>query len=158
MQFSSKEDIDAPLEQVFAALSQFDTMERTALSRGIEVDRLHESETPQPGMAWLARFTMRSKPREVHIVLDAYDPPNMMLFTSGAQGLSGRMTLELMAMSARRTRMSVVLNLSPSTLSARLIIQSLKLAKTGLRKRFKLKVADFARGLEGRLQNAPDPR
>jgi hypothetical protein len=46
--------------------------------------------------------------------------------------------------------MAVVLNLAPKTLSARLLVQSLKLAKSNLSKRFKQKVADYARQMEDR--------
>ena len=60
------------------------------------------------------------------------------------------MTLDLVALSQQRTRMAIVLNLKPKTLSARLLIQSMKLAKANLTKRFKLKVAAYAKSLEDR--------
>ena len=48
--------------------------------------------------------------------------------------------------------MAVALEMSPLNLPARLLVQSLKLAKSTLSKRFKDRVADYARGLEDRLQ------
>ena len=65
-------------------------------------------------------------------------------------GSPGGMTLDLMALSPRRTRMSVLIELNPKTLAARLLVQSLKLAKSNLTKRFKLKVADYAKTMEER--------
>lgn len=150
MQFSSKEDIDAPADEVFSMLCEFENVERSAIRRGIEVERLHDSKAPVVGMAWRALFVMRGKSRDALIRLETYDPPNTLRFTTVSQGLDGFLELELVPLSPRRTRMAVVLNLKPRTLPGRLLIQSLKLAKANLTKRFKLKVADYAKGLEDR--------
>ncbi len=150
MQFSSKEDIEAPVADVFAMLCEFESFERLAIRRGVEVERLQDSNAPVLGMGWRAVFDLRGKRRDATITLDAYDPPNVMRFTTVSAGLAGALDLELVPLSPRRTRMAVVLNLKPRTLPGRLLIQSLKLAKTTLTKRFKLKVADYAKSLEDR--------
>lgn len=148
MQFSSKEDIDAPIEEVFAAVSDFDAFERSAIRRGVEVQRVDEAAPVAPGMAWDAAFDLRGKRRELHLVLSKMAAPEEMEFESESSGLTGVMTIELVALSPQRTRLAMVLNLAPKTLSARLFLQSLKLAKTSLTKRFKLKVAEFAKSIE----------
>lgn len=150
MQFSSKEDIEAPIDDVFAALSEFESFERSALRRGIEVQRADAAAPVGPGLAWDAAFTMRGKPRKLHLVLADYDPPAAMRFDADSNGLDGVLSIDLVALSPRRTRMAITLNLSPKTLSARLFLQSLKLAKANLTKRFKVKVADYARQIEER--------
>lgn len=150
MQFSSNEDIEAPIDEVFAMLSDFETFERSAMRRGIEVQRADDSATKAPGMAWDASFTMRGKPRKLHLVLTAIDPPNALHFESNSPGLDGVLTIDLVALSPRRTRLAIMLNLAPKTLSARLFLQSLKLAKSNLTKRFKVKVAEYAKAIEDR--------
>lgn len=150
MQFTSKEDIEAPIEQVFAMLSEFESFERSAIRRGIEVIRTDEHTAPVAGYAWNARFKLRGKMRDLTLGLVTYDPPTVMRFESDSHGLDGIMTLDLMALSPRRTRMTVSLDLNPKTLAARLLVQSLKLAKGNLTKRFKLKVADYAKNMEDR--------
>jgi len=152
MQFSSQEDIEAPVEQVFAILSDFDSFERSAIRRGIEVARVDGMASPESGITWNTKFTLRGKLREMRLDLVDYDPPNEMRFQAASQNLDGVLALELMALSQRRTRMSVVLELSAKTLSARLMMQSLKLARTKLNKRFRLKVAEHAKNLEDRAR------
>jgi len=62
------------------------------------------------------------------------------------------MTLELAALSKNRTRIMLTFDIKPLNLSARLLVQSLKLAKTTLTKKFKLRVAEFAKDLETRYK------
>lgn len=152
MQFSSKEDIEAPIEEVFAMLSEFESFERQAIRRGIEVQRGEESAAPRVGMSWQARFTLRGKPRELSLVLAQFDRPNAMRFDATSASLDGHMALDLVPLSQRRTRMSIALEVRPKTLSARLMVQSMKLAKGNLTRRFKLRVAHYAKDLEDRAR------
>ena len=150
MKFSSKEDVEAPIAQVFDMLADFGSYERQALRRGIEVHRTDTRAEPGVGVSWHALFDLRGKRREVDVVVSAFDRPDSIHFTSDSQGLQGLVTLELVALSPRRTRLAIEVDLKPKTLSARLLVQSLKLAKKNLTKRFKLRVADYAKGLEDR--------
>ena len=150
MKFSSNEDIEAPIGDVFAMLSEFETYERSAMRRGIEVQRVGEHEATVVGMAWDARFSLRGKKRDIKLSLTEYDAPNNMRFETVSQGLDGVLTLDLLALSSGRTRLNVSLELAPKTLPARLLVQSLKLAKGNLTKRFKWKVAEYAKGMEER--------
>ena len=150
MQFSSKEDIEAPIEAVFQAISDFEQFERSAIRRGIEVQRVDDAAPVAPGLAWNTAFDMRGKRRDLHLTLTGYQPPEAMEFTSESAGLGGVMTVELVALSPRRTRLGIVLTLTPKTLPARLFLQSLKLAKGNLTKRFKKKVGEFAKAVEER--------
>jgi hypothetical protein len=69
-------------------------------------------------------------------------------------GLAGEMCFELMALSRSRTRIVTTLEIKPKTLSARLLVQSLKLAKTSLTKKYKERVGDYAKEMEDRFQQA----
>ncbi len=150
MKFSSKEDIEAPIARVFEMLSDFDALERQAMRRGIDVERTHTLSEPGLGMSWHALFDLRGKRQDIDVVVSAFDPPNSIHLTSDTQGLPGLTTLELIALSPNRTRLAVEIDLKPKTLSARLLVQSMKLAKANLVKRFKLRVADYAKALEDR--------
>lgn len=152
MELTAREDIDAPLDRVFAAVSDFGALERQAMRRGIEVQRRGGAAGPETGMGWEVEFTFRGKIRKADITLSDLDAPERMVFDTVSGGLDIRMVMDLIALSRTRTRISVATELKPRTLSARLLVQSLKLAKGGLEKRYRTRMAGLAGDLETRLQ------
>lgn len=154
MQFAAKEDIEGTVEQVFALLSDFDGLQRQAMRRGAEVERLDNLSLPGVGMEWDIGFRLRGKHRTASIRTTEYDPPTAMAFDIELGGLSGDCQIELVALSRQRTRMNIAADLKPHTLSARLMVQSLKLARGNLNKRFDKRVAEFAGNLEKRCRSA----
>jgi len=152
MKFSTKEDIEAPIDYVFERVTDFQSFERSALRRGAEVQRADTLIAPGVGMAWDAVFQMRGKSRQVQIELSELDAPNSMVISSRSAAMGGYLAVELVALSRGRTRMSVDIELKPKNLSSRLLVQSLKLARSNLTKRYKLRVAGFARDLEDRYK------
>ncbi|MGR3804478.1 SRPBCC family protein [Marinibacterium profundimaris] len=152
MKFSSKEDVEAPIEHVFDMLADFDSHQRQAFRRGIQVQRTDTRAEPGVGCSWHAVFDLRGKTRDIDVVVAAFDRPESIHFASDSQGLIGEMTMELKERSPTRTRMAISVELKPKTLSARLLVQSMKLGKKTLNKRFKLRVAEYAKTLEERHQ------
>lgn len=151
MEFKGNEDIEAPIAEVFGILSDFEQMERSALRRGIEVQRIGDPARPGNGLSWELGFAFRGKQREARLKLAEHTPVTGMVVTGGGSGIDGRMEVELLALSPQRTRMSVRLKLEAGTLTGRLLLQSLKLARNNLNRRFKLRLADYAKLTEERL-------
>ncbi|MBQ0718208.1 MAG: SRPBCC family protein [Sulfitobacter litoralis] len=150
MKFSTKEDIDAPIDAVFEMLCEFDQFERAAMRRGAEVQRVDQLAEPGAGMQWEAAFDMRGKRRALQVEMDRFERPTEMKLETRSQGLTGDMSFDLVALSRSRTRIMVALDLKPQNLSARLLVQSLKLAKNALTKKFKKRVGDYAKDMEER--------
>lgn len=148
MIFSTKEDIEAPIDQVFRMVTDFEALEKQALRRGAEVRRTDKLSSKGVGMCWQAGFRFRGKMREVSIELTEFDVPNRLVAKSAAGGLKADVVLDLVALSRRRTRMSFDMELTPTTLSSRLMVQSMKLARGKLNRRFHLRVAEYAKDLE----------
>lgn len=151
MRFVSKEDIEAPIAEVFAVIGEFESFERSAIRRGVEVQRMGDVAAPASGLAWDLKFDFRGKARDLHLTLSEYEPVTGMRLSAEGGGIEGGVEVELLALSPRRTRMVVVLELKPRTLTGRLLVQSLKLAKSKLTSRYKLRVAEFAKLTEERL-------
>jgi len=138
---------------VFEKLSDFDGFERAALRRGADISRTDALSVPGPGMSWKADFDFRGRERQADVNLKAYDMPNGMTFLVHSSGLDVDVVVELAAMSRTRTRLNVTADARPNTIPARLMLQSLKLAKANVVKRFRRRVSDFAAEVEERCKN-----
>lgn len=148
MKFSTREDIGADLETVFAAISDFDNFERAALRRGAEVTRLDSLPVPGRGMSWDAKFSFRKRERSAQMEITEYDPPNGLILASKVSGINTLVVVELVALSRNRTRMNLSIDLTPKTIPARLLLQSMKLARSGMNKRLEKRIAAFAEQIE----------
>ncbi|MBS0125450.1 SRPBCC family protein [Thetidibacter halocola] len=153
MELIAREDVEAPIERVFADMSNFDAIQRRALRRGALVERKDSLTEPGKGMTWEATVTFRGKERGLTIAMTEYAPPERMSFHSISGGLEADTTFELVALSKTSTRITMTTVLVPKTLSARLLVQSLKLGKTQLDKKFRKRMAGLATELENRLKN-----
>lgn len=150
MQFKGSEDIEAPVESVFADITDFARFERSAMRRGAEVQRTDKLMEPGVGMSWRARFKLRGRMRELDLQLTECDPPNGISVVVQATTMEAVFRVDLVSLSRVRTRLSVELTVVPRKLAGRLMIQSMKLAKRNLTKRFRLRLADYAMDVEER--------
>lgn len=148
MKLSTQHDIDAPLDHVFSMVSDFEAFERQMLRRGIDVRRDERLPLDQPGARWEADVSWRGRQMTISTELkdmvrnEAYSG----ISTSG--GLNCQFDVAVVRLSNTRTRLYVTLDFRPTTLSSRLMVQSLKLGKRNLERRFTARVADFARSIE----------
>lgn len=147
MKFSAREDIEAPIEDVFVAVSDFDAFERRMLRRGVDVTRNEAINIGQIGAQWRVKFRWRGRAHDVNAELVSLAPGEGYAISSKASGIECLSTVDLVALSKMRTRLFVSIDLTPTTLSSRLLIQSLRLAKGNLTRRFKSRVHEFAAGL-----------
>ena len=154
MRFSSKEDIEAPIDAVFAAATDFEGFERQAMRRGAEVSRTDTLGAVGVGAEWNASFVFRGKERKLKAKITGFDVPNGYEAKTRVGGLEGDVAVELLALSPGRTRLQVSLELQPQTLSARLLVQSLKFAKGNLNRRFATRMASFAAMIEDKARGA----
>lgn len=152
MKLTAREDIEAPQDRVFAMMADFDSIERQAMRRGLDVTRTGDG--PGAGMAWDVTFRFRGKRREAAITLADYQPPERMVFDTVSGGLDVTLTLDVVALSPSRSRINVTTVMAARSLSARLLLQSMKLARGGMDKRFRKRVAELAGEMETRLRGA----
>ncbi len=152
MKFSTREDIEAPIDFVFDQISDFEAFERSALRRGAEIERRDDLKAPGPGMAWEAKFRWRGRERELEFELTTLDKPDKMVMTSLSNAMGGYLKIDLVALSRGRTRIHYIVEIKPKNLTSRLLIQSLKLARGRLNKKFHKGVQDYGKELESRYR------
>lgn len=150
MKLSTREDIEAPIGEVFAAASDFDAIERRLRQRGVSLDRDPDAPPAGVGRRWSVDVTWRGRAHRVVSELVSVDQDQGYAIESTSGGVVCLSVVDLVALSKTRTRMLVSLDLRPTTLSSRLLIQSLRLAKGRLSERLKMRAAEFARRVETR--------
>lgn len=150
MRLNAKEDIEAPIDFVYAALSDFEGWERMAMRRGTEVERTDTYRTERPGMGWNVKFPYRGKSRVVDIKLLEIEANQNLTFMGTSAPAEGRVTIDLAEMGPRRTRVIIIAEIKPRTIAARVFIQSLRLAKAQIRRKFEIRVAQVAAEIEDR--------
>ena len=139
-----------PLDAAFGFLTDFEGWERAALRRGADVTRTDKLKAPGPGMTWHVRFAWRGRERELQIKVVTLDPAGHLTLAFDGPSVEGIMNAELVSLAAKRTRLLMQLDAKPRTLTARLFIQSLKLAKTRVQKRYDGRLAQIAADIEAR--------
>lgn len=152
MEFSAREDIEAPIEYVFDQVTDFKTFERSIMRRGGDVERLDGGDAPVVGTKWDVKFRLRGKERAVKAEISQVDAPNGLTIDVTSRNADGSMVVELVALSRARTRMIVTAQASAKTIPAKLFFQSLRLARTKTDNRFKSLVTGFAEDAEARYK------
>lgn len=129
MDLSTRADIEAPIGIVFDELTNFAAFETAALRRGVDVARLDSRESPGRGMQWRAQFPFRGRKRQMVLKLEDFDRPARLRFDLDATSVTGDLMVDLLELSRSTTRMTLKVRLRPATLSARILVQSMRLAK-----------------------------
>ncbi len=154
MKLATKKDIEAPITKVWAALSDYEAWERSAMRRGVDVERTDKLTKPGPGMSWTSRFAYRARTRKADMKLTEMTGPGLLAFTLASDAVDVATKVELIEMSARRTRMHLTAEVKPRSLGARLFLQSLRLARAKVDRKFDAKVGQLALELETRAKVA----
>ncbi len=152
MKLATKKDIEAPIAKVWAALSDHEAWERSAMRRGVDVVRTDKLANPGPGMSWTSRFAYRARTRKADMKLTEMTGPGLLAFTLASDAVDVATKVELIEMSARRTRMHLTSEVKPRSLGARLFLQSLRLARAKVDRKFDAKVGQLALELETRAK------
>lgn len=144
MKFSTREDTDQPAEKLFEALSDFSTLERLLLRRGAMVRRIDGKD------AWQIGFDWRGKARHLNVTLNENVPPERLAFTGQSDQFDLYLQLTVVPLTPSKSRLIFELDVTPRGMKARLLLQTAKLTKHQLDRKFSQRVAEFVLNVSAR--------
>ncbi|CTQ33716.1 SRPBCC family protein [Jannaschia rubra] len=147
MKFVATEDISAPIDRVWSRVSDIEGFEMRLRSR---VDGLTRTPPgpPAEGTTWTGRADVMGKKREMKVVLGQMQAPARLEAEAATDGMAVTLDVELAELGPRLTRMTVTTEARARSLTARLMLQSAKMARQSMAKRYRTRVADFAAKVE----------
>ena len=153
MDFTTREDIEAPIDYVFDQVTDFASFERSIMRRGGDVERIVDAPEPTVGMKWRLKFLLRGAERMVDVEVTELDRPNAITFQMTSKSVDGVLKVELVALSRARTRLNIRADTVAKSIPAKLAFQSLKFARNKPQSRFKAFVTGFAEDVEARYRD-----
>lgn len=154
MKLTAKCDIEAPLAFVYRSITDFESWERDATARGVEVDRPTGFPIHGPGAAWIIRFTFRGKSRKVQVKIADQIEDHQLSLDLDSQVMSGGSVIDVQPLSPRKTRIKIAVTLKPKTLTARLFINTLRLTKGRVDRRFGKRAEQLGALIENRYMRS----
>ena len=144
MKLSTREDVRAPRDFVFERLTDFELIETLIRERGVGLTTSQDEDGPKPGKRWSASYAWRGRDFKTEAELQSITPPEAYVVKSLTGGVTCLAEVDLLSLDADRTRIFASLDFRPTTLSSRLLLQTLKLAKPRLTEKFESRLGKFA--------------
>lgn len=129
MKFKVSEDIDAPADITWARFTDYSGIEADVAGRGADISRVGNWQTASEGCGWRGSAKIRGRVRPVTSEISVLTAPERCEFRTVIGGMDAVYEMTFLALRDDMTRVQVVLELSANTLSARLALQTLKLAR-----------------------------
>lgn len=143
MKFSVRNDTDLSGERLFSAISDFSQIERMLVRRGAKIQRLSPQLVAEKGMAWDLTFDFKGKARELRLEVDQIDRPEKIVILGTGESLLATITMTVIALAANKSRIIFETEVKPRNMRARLMLQTAKLGKANLDRKFAQKIEAF---------------
>ncbi len=150
MKLTAKTDLDAPAGFVYACLADHASWERDAAQRGIDVERPVDMPLAGLGAGWLVKVPFRGQPVAILLRLEQQVPPERLGFAIQSKAIEGDFVLNVIELSPRRTRLQIVLEVKPRTMAARILLNTLTLAKGRVQARVEKRIRQIGATIKER--------
>lgn len=141
MKFSTRQDRDIPASEMFDAVANFDRIERILIRRGVDVRRRHAGSEDRAG--WDIGFDWRGSRREIKLDLVQFDRPEKIVLNGTSQPLDLVVQMTVIALATNKSRLMFELEATPRNMRARLMLQTAKLGKSALDRKFAKRISEF---------------
>lgn len=147
MKFSTRQDTDLSSEALFQSISDFGRIERLLVRRGASVRRTDSLTQNGAGMGWIVGFDWRGKRRDVTLELTRYEPPGVIRINGQSELFLIELQMTVVALTPTKSRLIFEADIQPRGMKARLLLQTAKLGKAQLDRKFALRIAEFVNDL-----------
>ncbi len=148
MNLETTYELDATAEYVFKRITDHADFEALLMGYGANIERLDDETSLNVGMKWAIDGNFRGRQRQVEVALTQLIENELVSYASESKDVNASVDMKIEAISPTQTRFSVDMTPKANTISARLILQSAKLARKTLEKRINRRFADFCQRLE----------
>ncbi|WP_347266385.1 hypothetical protein [Paracoccus sp. (in: a-proteobacteria)] len=155
MKFSTRQDIGLPASELFQAITRFRDLERMLQRRRATVRRQDAMAPPDVGASWMIGFRWRGRDRELDMALSRLEAPEVMAFEGGSDQFGIALRMTVVALTPRKSRLICETEVVPRGVAARLILQTARLGKGQLDRKYAHQVADLLDKLTA--TGRPDP-
>lgn len=152
MKLKVSDDAECPVETVFSMLTDFAWIEDDLRGQGVELARQGNWQQAEIGKAWTGRVTFRGKTRQIDAKVSGIEPGRMIEVEARIGGMRLVHETRLVPLGDQVTRVNISADMRPDTLNARLLIQSLKLARGRVLDRMQRRLASDIRRMERSVQ------
>ena len=114
---------------VWARFTYFSCFEEDARGRGAILNRVGNWTQTVQGVEWRGEVTVRGKSRPITAKVTQLVPQELCIVDSRIGGMNCHQEIIFVPLSTTVTRVALMLDLSADTLTARLLLQTMKLAR-----------------------------
>ena len=150
MKMTERVDIEAPAEFVFGELSDFPTIERLAIQRGVALRRADRLDERRAGMAWIADWEFGGRKRRTNLTLTRYEPPRRMVLASETSGIAAEIEIEVVPLAATASRVLIETQMTAESMAAKLLLQTVRLGRAAFEGRIRGRLSNLAARVEQR--------
>lgn len=143
MKFSTRVDTDRPSAELFDIISDFSRSERALVARGAQVRRIDPSQDPGTGLGWTIDFNWRGQRRTVRLDVTRFDRPSHITLEGHSDQFDLSINMTVVALSRTKSRLLFETEIRPRNMRARLLLQTAKLGKAQLDRKYDQRIADF---------------
>lgn len=150
MKFSTRIDTDLAAEKLFDSVGNFDALERLIIGRGASVTRIDPAQEPGITMGWRIDFDWRGKARKLRLAVTRFDRPEQIAMAGRSDALDISILATIVALSRSKSRLIFETELKPRNMKARLMVQTARLGKAQLDRRYARRIEEFVHIMTGK--------
>ncbi|MCZ0964432.1 hypothetical protein [Paracoccus benzoatiresistens] len=143
MKFSTRIDTDIPASDLFHIAGDFSRSERALAARGVLVRRIDPAQEPGTGLGWEIDFNWRGQRRMVRLDVTRFDHPSHITLDGHSDQFELSINMTVLALSRVKSRLLFETEVRPRSMRARLLLQTAKLGKSQLDRKYDQRITDF---------------